>query len=116
MSFRSEIEETLKLQSAKEKAESIENLALDLSESKTVAAEEIGEIAANLLKAVLVEQNEEVKRAMFDFLATAVRWHRINIFIDWDAVVVQLPHLKGDTLLYVFEMLGCSKDKNIFLF
>lgn len=111
MGFRNEIEEILKIQGVEEKREKIEEMAYELSENRTVAAEEVGEAAAILFKVVLVEQNKDVKATMFDFLATAVSWHRIDLFLDWDAILAQIPSYAGNTLLSALEMLGWSRDK-----
>jgi len=86
-------------------------MAYELSKNRTVAAEEVGEAAAILLKAALVEQNKEMKATMFDLLATAVSWHRIDLLLDWDAILAQIPSYAGNTLLSALEMLGWSRNK-----
>lgn len=111
MGFRNEIEEILKIQDVQEKLERIDDRVYELSENRSVGAEEVGEATALLLQKALGEQNQEGKEAMFDLLATAVSWHQIETFIDWDAILAQIPHLAGNTLLSALEILGWSKDK-----
>lgn len=111
MGFCNEIEEILKIQNVQEKVERIEDSVYELSENRSIGAEEVGEATALLLQEALGEQNKEVKEAMFDLLATAVSWHQIETFIDWDAILAHIPYLAGNTLLSALEMLGWSKDK-----
>lgn len=111
MGFRNEIEEILKIQNVQEKVERIDESVYELSENRSVGAEEVGGATALLLQEALGEQNKEVKEAMFDLLATAVSWHQIGTFLDWDAILAQIPYLAGNTLLSALEMLGWSKEK-----
>lgn len=111
MGFRNEIEEILKVQSRGEKTERIEEIVFDLSSRRSVAEEEVGETAAILVQAALGEQNKGVKGALFDLLATIVRWYRIDRLIDWDAILAQIPSFTGKILLFALEMLGWSRDQ-----
>lgn len=111
MDFRNEIEEILKIQDPKEKTRRIEDIEDSLRDNRSLETEDIGEAASILLKFASREQNNHVKESLFSLLLTAVSWHEIDKYIDWDFVIAQIPHLAGYTLLYALEIPGWSREK-----
>lgn len=111
MDLHNEIEDMLKIPDQEEKTEKIEELENSLREKRAWETEGVGEAAAFLLKCALVEPSTDVQEAMFSLLVTAVGWHRIDTFLDWDTVIAQIPHFTGNTLLFALEMLGWSREQ-----